>query len=57
MNTSINGSQKADGVPEAANPESENRKAWESPKMLRFDVSAAGATPNGHGNDSVFNYS
>jgi hypothetical protein len=57
MNTSMNGSQKTERVPDAVNSESEKRKAWEPPIMVRLDVSAAGTSPKGTGNDSVFNYS
>lgn len=57
MNTSINGSQKAEGVPDAGNSKPEKREAWEPPRMVRLDVSAAGTSPRGTGNDSVFNYS
>ncbi len=55
MNTSMNGSQKAESV---ANAESEEgRKAWEPPVMVRLDVSAAGTVPSGNGTDSVYAYS
>jgi hypothetical protein len=57
MNTSMNGSQRTERVPDAVNPESEKRKAWEPPIMVRLDVSAAGTVPSGSGNDSAFNYS
>jgi hypothetical protein len=57
MNTSMNGSQETERVPGAVDSESEKRKAWEPPAMARLDVSAAGTSPSGHGNDSAFNYS
>jgi hypothetical protein len=57
MNTSMNESQKTERVPHPVNSESEKRKAWEPPTMVRLDVSAAGTHPSGSGTDSVFNYS
>jgi hypothetical protein len=57
MNTSMNGSQKAERVPDTVNSESEKPKAWVPPIMVRLDVSAAGTSPRGTGNDSVYNYS
>lgn len=57
MNTSMNGSQEAERVRDPVNSESEKRKAWEPPIMVRLDVSDAGTHPSGHGTDSVFNYS
>jgi hypothetical protein len=57
MNTSMNMSQKTERVPDAADSESEKRKAWEPPMLVRLDVSAAGTIPSGVGNDSAFNYS
>lgn len=56
MNTSMNGSQETERVPDAVDSESEKRKAWQSPILVRFDVSAAGTHPSGSGTDT-FNYS
>jgi hypothetical protein len=53
----MNGSQKSERVPDPVNSESEKRRTWEPPTMVRLDVSAAGTNPSGHGTDSVFNYS
>ncbi len=57
MNMSMNGSQETECVSDPIKSESEERKAWEPPVMVRLDVSAAGTTPSGHGTDSIFNYS
>jgi len=57
MNTSMIGLDTTERVPDLVNSESEERKAWEPPTMVRLDVSAAGTTPSGTGTDSVFNYS
>jgi hypothetical protein len=44
-------------VPDPVNSKSEKRKGWEPPIMVQLDVSAAGTSPGGSGNDSVYNYS
>lgn len=56
MNTSMNGPQKAERVPDPVNSESEKREAWEPPIMVRLDVSDAEHSLKG-GNAELVIYS